>query len=83
VIATAEALPMTRERFRGRLDRLVSSFGAIWCHQANEHGERIVGSKSKLYLIDPLLARESSQRRTSPICQATSGLFQHRSLRCW
>jgi uncharacterized protein len=57
VIATAEALHMTRERFRGRLDRLVSSFGAIWCHQANEHGERIIGSQSKLYLIDPLLAR--------------------------
>ncbi len=57
ITATAEALHMTRERFRGRIDRLVASFGAIWCHQANERGERVVGSQSKLYLVDPILAR--------------------------
>jgi uncharacterized protein len=57
VTGTAEALHLTRERFRSRLDRLVASFGAIWCHQANDAGERVVGSQSKLYLIDPVLAR--------------------------
>jgi uncharacterized protein len=55
--ATAEALHMTRDRFRSRVDRLVGSFGAIWCHQCDEHGTRMTGSQSKLYLIDPILAR--------------------------
>ena len=57
IVGTAESLHMTRERFRARLDRLIASFGALWCHQADDRGERVSGSQSKLYLIDPILAR--------------------------
>ena len=57
VTKTAEQLHITRERLRGRLDRLVTTFGAIWCHQFDDDGKRRAGSQSKLYLADPLLAR--------------------------
>ena len=39
-----------------RLTRLVGAYAAIWCHQVDEHGHRVAGAQSKLYLCDPLLA---------------------------
>ncbi len=39
-----------------RLMRLVRTYAAIWCHQVDEHGRRVAGAQSKLYLCDPLLA---------------------------
>ena len=57
VTNAADQLHTTRDRLRLRLDRLVSTFGAIWCHQVNDDGNRRTGSQSKLYLADPLLAR--------------------------
>lgn len=39
-----------------RLTRLVGTYAAIWCHQVDEHGHRVAGAQSKLYLCDPLLA---------------------------
>ncbi|MGH3565449.1 MAG: ATP-binding protein [Pseudonocardia sp.] len=54
---TAEALHISRDRFRVRCHRMVSTFAAHWCPQGDEHGAAVPGSQSKLYLIDPLLAR--------------------------
>jgi uncharacterized protein len=39
-----------------RLTRLVGTYAAIWCRQVDEHGRRVAGAQSKLYLCDPLLA---------------------------
>ncbi len=57
VTNTADQMNTTRDRFRARLDRLTATFGAIWCHQVDDSGNRRPGSQSKLYLADPLLAR--------------------------
>lgn len=65
---TAEHLHSTRDRFRARMERLVASFGAIWCHQVDDEGVRRAGSQSKLYLADPLIARLPSL--TDPTCTA-------------
>ena len=54
---TASSIGMSRERFRTRVNRLVNAIAATWCHQVDDQGQRIEGSQSKLYLIDPLLAR--------------------------
>jgi uncharacterized protein len=40
-----------------RLNRLISTFGAFWCAQADEHGRPIEGSQSKLYLLDPVITQ--------------------------
>jgi predicted AAA+ superfamily ATPase len=53
---TAAALGMSRDRLRVRLTRLVSTFAALWCAQADDSGRPVEGSQSKLYLFDPLLA---------------------------
>jgi uncharacterized protein len=39
-----------------RLERLASTYAAIWCHQVDGGGRRVAGAQSKLYLCDPLLA---------------------------
>lgn len=39
-----------------RLVRLVRTCAAIWCHQIDDAGRRLLGAQSKLYLSDPLLA---------------------------
>lgn len=57
VLNTGAAIGMTRERFQTRLNRLTNAIGAIWCPQIDQDGRRIKGSQSKLYLVDPLLAR--------------------------
>lgn len=54
---TAGALHTTRDKLRTRLERLTATFAAFWCHQSDSAGGRISHSQSKLYLIDPLLAR--------------------------
>ena len=55
--ATASALSYrTRQTFDLRLTRLTRSFAALWCHQVDDDGRRVVGAQSKLYLTDPLLA---------------------------
>jgi predicted AAA+ superfamily ATPase len=54
---TASALGTTRERLRGRLARLTSTFGAFWCAQSDDHGRPVDGAQSKLYLLDPVIAR--------------------------
>jgi hypothetical protein len=55
--ATAEALNLSRARLDARLNRLIWTFGAFWCAQLGADGLQAPGSQSKLYLIDPLLAR--------------------------
>jgi predicted AAA+ superfamily ATPase len=52
---TAVTLGMSRDRLRVRLTRLVSTFAALWCAQADDDGRPVEGSQSKLYLLDPLL----------------------------
>ncbi len=60
----AEALSFpNRASFDTRLTRLVHSFAANWCHQVDDHGRQVVGSQSKVYLSDPLLAWLPAQRR--------------------
>jgi predicted AAA+ superfamily ATPase len=39
-----------------RLNRLVRTFAAVWCHQVGVKGERIPSAHPKLYLTDPILA---------------------------
>jgi predicted AAA+ superfamily ATPase len=53
----ADQLHSTRDRLRVRLERLVATFGAMWCHQVSDEGVRLAGAQSKLYLADPLIAR--------------------------
>jgi uncharacterized protein len=57
VTSTAEALGTTRRRLDVRVERLVVSFGALWCRQGNGEGAPIEGGRPKLYLADPLLAQ--------------------------
>lgn len=47
----------SRQTFDLRLRRLVRCFAAVWCHQVDDHGVRVSGAQSKLYLVDPLLAQ--------------------------
>lgn len=47
---------VNRQTFDLRLNRLVQTFAAIWCHQVDEAGHRVAGAQSKLYLPDPILA---------------------------
>jgi len=56
VRSTADALGYGRDALKTRLDRLTASFAAVWCHQRDDRGRRVPSSKSKLYLVDPLLA---------------------------
>jgi len=53
-----------RQTFDLRLNRLVRTFAAIWCHQVDEAGHRVAGAQSKLYLTDPILAWLGSQIRS-------------------
>lgn len=54
---TAEVLGYPgRQAFERRVDRLVRSFGGLWCPQRDESGRAVVGAQSKFYLADPLLA---------------------------
>jgi len=46
----------SRQTFDLRLNKLVRTFGAIWCHQVTEEGRRIQGAQAKLYLTDPIMA---------------------------
>lgn len=57
VADTAESLLTTGARLRTRLNRLYSTLAAIQCPQVDEDGQPVAGSRSKLYLIDPLLSR--------------------------
>jgi hypothetical protein len=51
----AETLGLSRSYLTARLNRAVSTFAGIWCHQVDERGHRVVGAQSKLYLLDPVL----------------------------
>jgi predicted AAA+ superfamily ATPase len=53
-----------RQTFDLRLNRLVRTFAAIWCHQVDEAGHRVPGAQSKLYLADPILAWLGPQIRS-------------------
>lgn len=53
----AEAAGMTRTRLATRVNRLVATLAAFWCPQVDDDGEAMSRSQSKLYVIDPLLAR--------------------------
>lgn len=46
----------SRQTFDLRLNKLVRTFGAIWCHQVTGEGRRIQGAQAKLYLTDPIMA---------------------------
>lgn len=63
VRSTADALGYGRDALTTRLHRLTASFGAVWCHQRDDSGRRVPSSKSKLYLVDPLLAHLPSGLR--------------------
>lgn len=57
VAATAEKLNYPSRRvLDARIQRLISSFAAVKCHKHDSQGAVAVGSQSKLYLADPLLA---------------------------
>ena len=45
-----------RPALERRLDRLVATFAALRCPQRDDQGAAVVGSQSKMYLTDPLLA---------------------------
>ena len=49
--------------FQLRVQRLVSGFAALVCHQHDDGGRRLAGSLSKVYLTDPLLAWLPSRLR--------------------
>lgn len=51
----AESLGVSRLFLRTRLNRVVSTFAALWCHQVDDRGRRIAGAQSKLYPVDPLI----------------------------
>jgi predicted AAA+ superfamily ATPase len=53
-----------RQTFDVRLNRLVRTFAAIWCHQVDDLGARVPGAQSKLYLTDPILAWLGPQLRS-------------------
>lgn len=55
VRGTAEALGLSRSYLGTRLNRVVSTFAGLWCHQVDERGRQVTGAQSKLYLVDPLL----------------------------
>jgi predicted AAA+ superfamily ATPase len=56
VRATSAVLGLTRTAATVRLNRLVSTFAALWCPQRDDDGGAIPGAQAKLYLTDPLLA---------------------------
>ncbi|QSB13543.1 ATP-binding protein [Natronosporangium hydrolyticum] len=56
VRSLAETLGLSRSYLATRLNRIVSTFAGLWCHQVDEQGRRVGGAQSKLYLVDPLLA---------------------------
>lgn len=51
----AQSLGFSRSYLGTRLGRVVSTFAGLWCHQVDDHGRRVAGAQSKLYLTDPLL----------------------------
>ncbi len=63
VAHTAETLGWTRPVTAGRLNRLVSGFGALWCRHHDDSGRPVAGSQPKLYLVDPVLAWMPSRLR--------------------
>jgi hypothetical protein len=58
-----ETLGWTRPVTAGRLNRLVSGFGALWCPHHDDSGRPVAGSQPKLYLVDPVLAWMPSRLR--------------------
>lgn len=54
----------TRQSFDVRLNRLVRTFAALWCHQIDDVGRRVPGAQSKLYLTDPILGWLGPQLRS-------------------
>ncbi len=54
---TAEAVRMSAKQLRTRINRMIKSVAAIECPQVDDAGQPVPGSQSKVYLIDPLLAR--------------------------
>lgn len=63
VRATAAELGYTRTTATVRLNRLVSTFAALWCPQRDDDGGIVAGAQAKLYLTDPLLAWLPSRLR--------------------
>ena len=61
--SAAEALGWTRAVTAGRLNRLVSGFGALWCRHHDDSGRLVAGSQPKLYLVDPVLGWMPSRLR--------------------
>lgn len=55
--ATAQELGMGRDAASTRLNRLVSSFAALWCPQFDNASRQAEHAQMKIYLSDPLLAR--------------------------
>jgi predicted AAA+ superfamily ATPase len=55
--ATAQDLGMGRDATASRLNRLVSSFAALWCPQFTHAAQRVENAQMKMYLTDPLLAQ--------------------------
>jgi hypothetical protein len=55
VRAMADSLGVSRSYLAARLNRVVSTFAALWCHQVDQRGRRVAGAQSKLYPVDPLL----------------------------
>ena len=61
--STAEELSAGRREVGTRLNRLVSSFAALWCPQHELPGVAVEGTQSKLYLADPVLAQLPARLR--------------------
>jgi predicted AAA+ superfamily ATPase len=59
----AQALGVSRSYATTRLNRFVSTFAGLWCHQVDDNGRRVAGAQSKLYLVDPLLGWLAHQLR--------------------
>lgn len=61
----AEALGYAnRQTLDLRLNRLVHTFAAIWCHQVDGSGARTSSNRAKLYLADPILGWLGSRPRS-------------------
>ena len=62
--ATAEELGVGRDVAGTRLNRLVSSFAALWCPQFDDTFHQMEHAQMKLYLTDPLLSYLPSRVRS-------------------
>lgn len=87
VRATAEELSGSRRSTTTGLNRLVSTFAAIWVPQHSDNGRPLENAQSKIYLTDPLLAWLPSRVRAglhapdmTTLSEATIGVALARAI---